>query len=388
MGRLTDIIGEYEKKGPVRFHMPGHKGKTSELAAEPSHSRDITELFFTDNLYEPDSKVNLIYGLEERIAKCFFKDQKTESLISCAGATLCVQAAILALKNLKKTRRDIIYVICDAASHISAINAMQLLDMTPLWIYPGENFLERIKYYANSQNISGVYVTSPDYFGQMKDIEKISKECKKHSLELVVDNSHGAHLAFHAGGCLHPIGLGASLSIDSLHKTLPVLTGAALLHSNGNFDKEIDLRPAMKMFASTSPSYLILQSIEQMVDLLEERGSKEHSRLLGEICDFKQKASGLGFEFGSDELRDPYRIVLECENLGEKLYYFLADQDIVCEFFNNDCTVALTSISNCAADFEKLFLALAEFSKTNKIAPAKSKKYICPPGVPKIIGQN
>ena len=386
MGELNDIAKKYAQNNPIRFHMPGHKGR---LKNELNCSLDLTELFFTDNLYAPSGEINLIYALEERISKCFFKNANVYSLISCTGATLCVQASVLALKTSKlKQNRGELYIICDRASHVSFVNTISLLGLSPLWIYPGEDFPEMIARLAqrqNPENIAGVYVTSPDYYGQMKDIEKISKECKKYSLDLVVDNSHGSHLAFHNGGSLHPKNLGADISIDSVHKTLPVLTGAALLFADGKFDKEKITRPAMKMFATTSPSYLILQSIEAMVDMLEFCGVTEHERLLFDIESFKRKAAELGFVFYGVEFSDPYRIVLNCENSGEKLYYFLAQKNIFCEFFDNDCVVALTSISNCADDFKTLFEASKEFAKDNKIIHAKQKKIVYPPGVPDII---
>ena len=384
MGELCDIVGQYAEKSPVRFHMPGHKGKAENLNGL-SFRHDVTELFFTDNLLCPSEKTNLIYGLEKRISECFFPNADIYSLISCSGATLCVQTAVLAMKNLNPKKGGGEHIICDRASHVSFANAAALLGIKPLWIYPEEDFAEKIGCFAKIQNVAGVFVTSPNYFGEMKDIEKISKECKKCSLPLAVDNSHGAHLAFHSGGILHPANLGADLSIDSVHKTLPALTGAALLHASGTFDKESILRPAMRMFASTSPSYLILQSIERMVDFLEASGTKEHERLLCDICLFKEKAAGLGFAFGGGEFLDPYRIVLGCGGSGEKLYRFLAEKNIFCEFFDDDDVVILASVSNGPDDFEKLFCAIGEFAENNEIVTAKSKKTSYPPGVPDIL---
>ncbi|MCL2813854.1 MAG: hypothetical protein FWD23_04565, partial [Oscillospiraceae bacterium] len=319
MGRLNDTAENYAKRNPVRFHMPGHKGRPNGKLGYPL---DLTELFFTDSLYSPSRGINLIYALEEKISKCFFQNADIFSLISCSGATTGVQASVLALKKSKASKS--LYIICDRASHVSFVNTISLLDMVPLWIYPGEDFLESIGAHARKhgpENIAGVFVTSPDYYGDMKDIGKISAECKKYSLGLVVDNSHGSHLAFHKNGSLHPINLGADISIDSVHKTLPVLTGAALLFSGGKFDKEQILRPAVNTFASTSPSYLILLSIESMTELLECRGISEHERLLADILAFEKKAGELGFVFEGGKLRDPYRIVLNCAHSGEKLYY-------------------------------------------------------------------
>ena len=388
MGRLNDIIAEYAKKKPVRFHMPGHKGKLNKMLFA---THDVTELFFTDNLYSPSRDINLIYELEDRIAKCFFGNANAadfqgrenpaptniHSLISCSGATLCIQAAVLFLKQLKKDKK-VLYIICDRASHISFINVITLLNITPLWVYPDEDFIKQINYFAtikNPEDIVGVFVTSPDYFGVMKNIESISEECKKYSLDLIVDNSHGSHLAFYNNGNLHPLNLGADIVIDSIHKTLSALTGAALLHADKKFDKNI-LKQSMNMFASTSPSFLILQSIELMVDFLEKHGVEEHERLIDNIDLFKNKSKSLGFEFDSERFFDPYRIVLNCENSGELLYYFLAEKNIFCEFFTDDSVIIIPSISNDSDDFVKLFDSLNDFTKINKIIPVKHKKNV------------
>ena len=385
MGRLNVLIGEYAKNNPVRFHMPGHKGK---IYNNLDYSLDVTELFFTDNLYNPDGELNLINNLEKRISKCFFKNIKVNSLISCSGATLCIQGAILALKQTKLSEK--LYIICDRTSHISFINAISLLNITPLWLEPNENFEEKINYFAQNQDIKdiiGVFVTSPDYFGEMKNIESISKECKKYCLNLAVDNSHGSHLAFYNDGNLHPINCGAEISIDSVHKTLPVLTGAAILHANKNFGQKSVLKKSINMFATTSPSFLILQSIESMIDLLEERGFPEHEKLLNYINNFKKKAETIGFIFNSDKFYDPYRIILNCENLGEKLYYKLVDKNIFCEFFTKDSVIIIPSIANTPEDFEKLFGALNNFAKNNKIIYAEPKEIMYPPGFSNNINQ-
>jgi len=387
MGKLNDTIGEYAKKDPVRFHMPGHKGKNINGL---DYSLDITELFFTDNLYHPDDQINLINSLEKRISKCFFTNPGIDSLISCSGATLCIQTSILALLKLKQAKPNRkLFIICDRTSHISFVNIIFLLNITPLWIAPNENFEEKINYFAQNQDnrdIIGVFATSPDYYGQMKNIESVSQICKNYSFSLVVDNSHGSHLAFYKNGILHPINCGADLSIDSIHKTLPVLTGAAVLHANKNFcGQKTVLKNSMNVFATTSPSFLILQSIENMVDILEKNGAEEHERLINDINLFKQKAASLNFIFKTDRFFDPYRIVLNCENSGEKLYYFLVEKNIFCEFYNKDSVIILTSIANDSNDFHQLFNALRDFAKQNQIIPAKSKDIAYPPGVPVVL---
>lgn len=424
MGGLINIILEYAKKNPVRFHMPGHKGRQICFDSEScsneynvnylnylNYQNDITELFFTDNLYSPDSNAGLIEGLEKRISECFFENANNSgdivSYISCGGATLGIQASVLSLVRNKNNRNnknnkiintssDDLYIICDRVSHVSFINALSLLNVNPLWIYPGENFCDRIEYFAGNyknikninsiNNIIGVFVTSPDYFGSMRDITEISAVCKKYSLPLVVDNSHGSHLAFYKNGVMHPINCGADISIDSVHKTLPALTGAAIIHANGNYNnygKISKIRDCMKIFASTSPSFLILQSVENMVDYLEKSGRRDHERLIYDIDLFRKKASDLNiivesefefkFESGKSRFRDPYRIVLTFENAGKKLYYYLFKNNITCEFFDKDNVIIIPSILNKSDDFDLLLAFLENFVQINPVKPYKLK---------------
>ena len=120
-----------------------------------------------------------------------------------------------------------------------------------------------------SENPAAVYITSPDYLGNIADIKSLSTVCKKHGVLLLVDNAHGAYLHF-LPEPMHPMQLGADICCDSAHKTLPVLTGGAYLHiAHGTPDMFTQrAESAMALFASTSPSYLILQSLDAMNPLL------------------------------------------------------------------------------------------------------------------------
>ena len=360
MPNLSDRIKDYAKKNPVRFHMPGHKGLFDPL--------DVTELFFTDNLYAPDNNLRLVLELEERASRVFFKrDNHIKTFISCGGATLCIQAALLAITrenpiNAKK------YIICARSCHTSFVNAAALLEIEPIWVYHNEELSEEIREaleVSAGKNIIAVFITSPDYYGKMRDIREISEVCKKYNAPLITDNSHGSHLAFHSD--LHPINRGADISVDSVHKTLPALTGAALIHSGLKYD----MRGAMRVFGSTSPSFLILSSIEKMLGFLEMRGRTEHARLLDDITALKNSSP----EYFPENrcLTDPYRIILSCEGMGEKLYYFLFERGITCEFYEKDIVVIIPSVFNKSKDFKLLASALRTFSRNGKITRQKKQ---------------
>ena len=213
MNPLENALNEYIGKDLSRFHMPGHKGAEN----FPEYFKyDITEVEGADSLYESSEA---IFETEKRFAKIYGAGA---SLLSAGGSTLCIQAMLATVLN--PGDKFIIARNC----HASAVNTIALLDLEPIWINP-RDLRAAEKIFEENRDIKAVYLTSPDYFGVMSDIEAFSKLAHEHGAKLLVDNAHGAHLHFTPIE-MHPIALGADMCADSLHKSLPVLTGGALLH--------------------------------------------------------------------------------------------------------------------------------------------------------------
>ena len=266
-GPLWDAVRAYGERRTARFHMPGHKGNGAESdPLFPVYQYDITEVTGADSLYEADGALR---ALEERFARLYGAKR---TLLSAGGATLCIQS-MLAL-----VARPGGVVVAGRGVHVSAVNAMALLGLTPAWVLPeggaGFGLGGRVSPAAveealcQTQNVCAVYITSPDFFGVLSDISGIAQVCRRHGVPLLVDNAHGAHLKWRAEGSLHPMDLGAAMCCDSPHKTLPVLTGGALLHiADERFIP--DAKRRMALFGSTSPSYLILLSLDRCLTLLE-----------------------------------------------------------------------------------------------------------------------
>ncbi|MEG2039206.1 MAG: DegT/DnrJ/EryC1/StrS family aminotransferase, partial [Oscillospiraceae bacterium] len=262
---LRKAVEEYLEYDFSRLHMPGHKG-VAPSAIDLGAMYDITEFEGSDSLYAP---TGCILELEKRFSELYCTET---SLLSAGGSTLCIQAMLALVAKPDCT------LIAGRNIHISAVNAMALLGINPYWVYPekcdNDPLIGRISPAAiqaaleKNPDAVGVYITSPDYFGVISDIKAISLICERYSVPLLVDNAHGAHLAF-LKPRLHPIRLGASMCCDSLHKTLPVLTGGALLHI---LDKRFagDAKRCMSIFGSTSPSYLIMLSADNCMGLLEQ----------------------------------------------------------------------------------------------------------------------
>ena len=254
---IFDFLNEYRKSDTARLHMPGHKGR-GELGVE---GYDITEIDGADNLFSP---VGIIAESEENAAR-LFGTQKT--LYSTEGATLAIKAMLAIVAKGKKKAR----ILATGASHKAFMYAAALLDLDVDFIYPkdtvsvcvGDVTAQQIEDTLDRFSYDAVYITSPDYLGNIADIRGIAQACHKSGIPLLVDNAHGAYLKF-LSPSRHPIDLGADMCCDSAHKTLSALTGTAYLHISKSAPAEYSdsARDMLALFASTSPSYLLLASLD------------------------------------------------------------------------------------------------------------------------------
>lgn len=354
---LAQGLEEYIGKGMSRLHMPGHKG--SPLAPFGKLlAYDVTEIEGTDNLYQAEG---IIRQTEERFARLY---GSRASLLSAGGSTLCIQAMLtLIAKEGGK-------VIAGRNIHAAAVNAMGLLGLEPVWIYPrkeeGEPLIGRILPQDVEEALSrhpdalGVYITSPDYFGVISDISGISCVCRRFGVPLLVDNAHGAHLKFlKSPAPLHPLEMGADLCCDSLHKTLPVITGGALLQIAGE-DFLSRAKEAMSLFGSTSPSYLIMLSAAACLEELEDSLPARMEETVHQVEGLKQLAREKGFLL-PDFPCDPMRLTL-CLSpggiSGKAFDIHLKNHDIQAEFVSDSGCVLLFSPYNSSQDFSRVRQAI------------------------------
>lgn len=259
---ICDFAAAYERSGALRLHMPGHKGAPF-LGME---GRDLTEIDGADVLYDAQG---IIRESEENARQLFGTGH---TLYSTEGSSLCIRAMLyLAQLYARSTgRRPLIAAARNA--HKVFMTAAALLDMDICWLYPAVPGSvvscrldpDAVETVLKEQQPAALYVTSPDYLGNLADIPALSRLCRRYGALLLVDNAHGAYLKF-LPESKHPIDLGADLCCDSAHKTLPVLTGGAYLHIAKDAPAFLGghAQNAMALFASTSPSYLILQSLDR-----------------------------------------------------------------------------------------------------------------------------
>lgn len=334
---ICDFVAEYNRRNMIRDHMPGHKGKAL-LGMEPM---DITEIQGADSLYEAEG---IIRESEENASALF----GCPTFYSTEGSTQCIKAMVYLALQWAKRRGKQPLIAAGRNAHKAFVTAAALMDADVEWIFPRENesylsccpTAEETDAFLTAHQPAALYLTSPDYLGHMADIASIARVCKKHGVLLVVDNAHGAYLRF-LEPSRHPMDLGADLCCDSAHKTLPVLTGGAYLHLSRELTEvfpRFQVKKALSLFGSTSPSYLILQSLDKANQLLAE-GLADKIR--------ETAARPLPrLEALPTEGTEPLKITLRCKKMGytgTELADILRSKNVECEFCDPDYLVLMRS---------------------------------------------
>ncbi len=360
---ICDFIDGYIQKDGHRLHMPGHKGLGG-------YSRDITEIPGADVLYSADG---IILESQENAAKLFGSGN---TLYSTEGSSLAIRGMLTLLRLYTGPNCRI---AAGRNAHKTFVTAAALLGLSISWLWPeGDRGLlscqitpQGLDSFLSANPVDAVYITSPDYLGNMSPIRELAQICHAHNCLLLVDNAHGAYLAF-TEPSLHPIALGADLCCDSAHKTLPVLTGGAYLHISGSAPDAFlsQTETAMAMFASTSPSYLILESLDRVNPWLESRLPGLLSRLLPRLEAMKDRLQAKGYGLIGQE---PMKLTLSPKHLGytgEELASYLRSHGIEPEYADPDYTVLMPgaeSSDTTLAYLEEVLLALPP--KPPMIAP-------------------
>ena len=346
---IYDFIKNYASEGGKRLHMPGHKG----IGALGIEQFDITEIGGADSLYEASG---IIAESEENASGIF----GCPTFYSTEGSSQCIRAMLyLACINAKDKRRKPL-ILAGRNAHKTFVTAAAMLDCEVEWLLPetDESYLScsvhplRIfnKLKDSERLPDAVYITSPDYLGNISDIGKLAEVCHEFGVPLLVDNAHGAYLKF-LPESMHPIDLGADLCCDSAHKTLPVLTGGAYLHISPDtaFPYENQAKTALAMFGSTSPSYLILASLDLANAQLSDMG-KKLADISGNVEKSKKLLSESGFNLRGNEALKITVCPKSAGFTGYEIADFCEKNGVICEFSDADHIVFMFSVNNNSDD--------------------------------------
>lgn len=347
------------------FHMPGHKRnrKWNIIGSEI----DITEIDGFDNLHNPET---ILYELQAETADLFgYK----KSMISVNGSTCCILSAICAVCS----RGDKIIIARNC--HKSVYNACFLNELDVVYIEP--EFEERLAAYTkiqqdtvdealkNNPDAKALVITSPTYEGFISEIN-----C---DIPLIIDSAHGAHFGFAEWLPKRPNG---DIIIQSLHKTLPCLTQTAVMHINN--EKYYDrIKMYMDIFESSSPSYILLNSVDLCIDFLKnsKRKFKAYKKLLDDFISKADKLENIEIYKNDDRTRF---IISARGYTGRELAAHFRQYKIEPEAAMLNYVILISTIGDTAEGFEMLYNALKEIKirndskfNSNKIPiPKKGKK--------------
>ena len=370
---VCDFVDSYVKNESARLHMPGHKGVGG------VNAYDITEVYGADVLAFPNG---IIRESEENAAKLF---GAAATLYSTEGSTASIKTmlALALLYARKKGKKQL--VLAARNVHRAFVDAAALLDFGVEWL-SGEGELISITVTAETlekklESLTeppvAFYVTSPDYLGNVADIAGLSKVCKKYGVLLLVDNAHGAYLKFLKPD-IHPITLGADMCADSAHKSLPCLTGGSYLHVNNAVNRVIggDFGKMQALFNSTSPSWLVIYSLDKLNAVLFDGYTEKLSAFVTKIEELKRKLTSYGYTLVGNE---PLKITLSCKNYGytgEEIAAVLRKNSIEVEFFDDDYLVAMFSTENTDEQLKLTENALLSITRKSRITTLPPPSYI------------
>lgn len=381
---LLEYLEDYNKKNMIPMHMPGHK-RNVDLAPYLKKlyaNCDFTEIYGMDDLHSPESILK-----EAMIrAKELWNSKHSYYLVN--GSTGGILAGIRACTN----RGD--YVLVARNCHKSVYNAIEICGLKPIYILP--DMITALPIYSSvnpqivysqiekNKKIKLVIITSPTYEGIISDIEKISEIAHSFGIPVLVDEAHGAHLdisSYFTGGAVKSR---ADVVVQSLHKTLPSLTQTGIIHLNSDIIKPEKLQQQLSVFQTSSPSYLLMSSVDNCVNFL--KNNIMIFQIWSENLDvFKNKVSQLeklqilNYTKNADISKDVFlfdksKIVISTAytsiNGSELMQILRNDYNIELEMCSGDYAIAMTSMADSKENLLSLANALididSKIKKTNR----------------------
>ena len=390
---LSRKLAAYSVSPAYPFHMPGHKRNPEFMSLPPINSIDITEIDGFDNLHHAEG---ILREACRRAARVRGADRTWFLVNGSSGGLLAAIAACT-----QRGGRVLVARNC----HKSVYNAIELCGLHPVYVYPrlhprygiyeGIDRADIAALLKKYKDIQAVVITSPTYEGVVSDIRGIGRAVHSYHIPLIVDSAHGAHLGYSGAFPESAVALGADIIIESLHKTLPSMTQTALLHRCGSRVDDERLQKYLAMYQTSSPSYVMMASMDQCMALLETKSGPlfeayEH-RLLALRQALTEEGEGAAKGKGSNTCGDedeadsgsrPFirllgagdlcqapgssydnsKLVLYVEGrrgLGRWLYDCLReDYELQMEMASADYVLAMTSICDTDEGFERLFKAV------------------------------
>ena len=370
MKTLYERLEAYGRSDAYGFHMPGHK-RNPEIARRTGvnlpYEIDITEITGFDDLHHAEG---IIKEAEEEAARLY---QSEESHFLINGSTAGILSAILGTTR----RGDTILVARNC--HKSVYHAIELNGLHPVYLYPGYASSEQMNTEVSVEDVEAalmeqkeiraVVIVSPTYDGVVSDIEAIAAAVHAKGIPLIVDEAHGAHFGFHPYFPNRALSLGADLVINSLHKTLPSLTQTAIIHMNGEIVDREKVRRYLHMLQSSSPSYVLMASIDACIFLMKNDGRELFARYVVWLEETREKLKSLKcLKLIETEHYDRSKILIsvaDTELTSHELSRRLREEyQLEMEMTAGKYILAMTSVGDTKEGLDRLAMALLEIDGT------------------------
>ena len=392
MPYLYDELVRYCGSDAYPFHMPGHKRRLGQL--NDPFSFDITEIDGFDNLHhaegillEAEKRAARLYGAEETH---FLVNGSTAGILSAIGAVTTAGGHLLMMRASHKAAYHAVAAggltahylsgLCGgSAPHIRLVGGFgkrtssdgaepgrsQADGLTELDCGQPADPAEVERALAEDPRIQAVYITSPTYDGIVSDVRAIAEIAHQHGIPLIVDEAHGAHFGMHEIFPESSVKLGADLVIHSVHKTLPSLTQTALIHVQGKLVYRRRLREMLDIYQTSSPSYVLMASIDQCIRMLESQGKELFDRLAENLRWFYTAVADLS-SISCIVTDDPSKILLRPagHEAGELYDALRQTWHLQPEMLSRSYVLMLSSIGDDEEGFRRLSEALHQIDRS------------------------
>ena len=380
--RLTRALSEHAQLRPVPFHMPGHKGRLfpallgedgaplDSVLSPDSGLLDLTELPGLDDCTYPRG---VLQSIETRATEIY---GTSESILSLAGASLGLLASFLAVARPGGK------VLMPRNAHRSAVHGLVLSGLEPVWYEPRwssdwgifeEVDHESFESQLLDDDLVAALVVSPTYAGAISDIRSLLTSTRAKSIPLIVDEAHGAHLVASGLASGSAALAGADIVVHSLHKTLSAITQSGLVHVSGDLVRSDRLRESMRLVSTSSPSYLMMSSIEQALVLIGSHEGRTKICETVELADLMRDALKQHLSVYEPQLGDPLHVLASMPGLESSLLAStLASRGVASETCLGSGCLFMLGIGSLRSDVDVLVEKVTELA-SEEISGGKSK---------------
>ncbi|MGL5260021.1 MAG: aminotransferase class I/II-fold pyridoxal phosphate-dependent enzyme [Lachnospiraceae bacterium] len=377
MSELLKNLMELNTSNKYPFHMPGHKRYFENKSLDNICKYDITEIKGFDDLHNPK---DILFHASLKAKKLF---STKYSLYLINGSTSGILTSIFSATN----EGDKILIARN--SHKSVYHAAYLRNLNIAYVYPkidtewgicqGITANQIKECIEKEPDIKAVVVTSPTYEGVVSQIKEIAQVLKEKKICLIVDEAHGAHFSFHKKFPISAVKEGADLVIQSLHKTLPAFTQTAILHIASDKIAYDQVKRYYSIFQSSSPSYILMSSIEYCLDVIAEKKSSLWDNILNRMELFYKsmnKLQKLRVYPLDIKQKDLLKIVISTKGTsitGHELFELLyKEYELEFEMASTDYIVGIVTCNDTKMGIDRLEEAL--FAIDQRIS-CKEEKY-------------